>query len=85
MHNLLEIKNIEKTFYTLSGEVQAIKNVSFNVYDNEFLCIVGSSGCGKSTLLNIIAGLLNYNGTIFFKEISTFRNMNNILFLILLQ
>ena len=68
MHNLLEIKNIEKTFYTLSGEVQAIKNVSFNVYDNEFLCIVGSSGCGKSTLLNIIAGLLNYNGTISFSK-----------------
>lgn len=57
MKKLLTVKNISKDFYTIEGEVNAIKDVSFDVYDKEFLSIVGTSGCGKSTLLNIIAGL----------------------------
>ncbi len=57
MNKLLSVTNIEKNFYTLNGEIKAIKDVSFDVYENEILSIVGSSGCGKSTLLNIIASL----------------------------
>ena len=37
----------------------ALNNVSFEVNDNEFICLLGPSGCGKSTLLKIIAGLIN--------------------------
>lgn len=40
-----------------SDNTQALKEVSFEVADGEFFCIVGPSGCGKSTLLKIIAGL----------------------------
>ena len=70
MQKLLEIKNISKTFNTLNGEINAIKNISFDVNNEDFIAIVGSSGCGKSTLLNIISGLLEKtNGTIkFYKE-----------------
>ena len=42
----------------LSGETKAIENVSFDVYENEFLGIIGPSGSGKSTILSLIFGLL---------------------------
>ena len=70
MQKLLEINNISKTFNTLNGEINAIKSISFDVNNEDYIAIVGSSGCGKSTLLNIISGLLEKtNGTIkFYKE-----------------
>lgn len=70
MQKLLEINNISKTFNTLNVEINAIKSISFDVNNEQFIAIVGSSGCGKSTLLNIISGLLEKtNGTIkFYKE-----------------
>lgn len=54
----LEIKNVSMNYHSLNGETTALKDISFNVHESEFLTIVGPSGCGKSTLLNIIAGLL---------------------------
>ena len=57
MHKILSIENLSKVFDTKEGEIKAIDNISFEVNENDFICIVGSSGCGKSTLLNIIAGL----------------------------
>lgn len=57
MNKILQIKNLKKNYYTKMGEVEAIKDLSFDVYNEEFLCIIGSSGCGKSTLLNILANL----------------------------
>ena len=60
MNNILEIKNLHKIYQTIDGEITAINDVSFNLKENEFLCIVGSSGCGKSTLLNILADLDNH-------------------------
>lgn len=57
MKKILEIKNLSKNYNTKNGEIIAIKDISFDLYDQEFLCIIGSSGCGKSTLLNILAGL----------------------------
>ena len=57
MNKLLEIKNLSKKYHTKNGEISAIDNISFDVYEKEFLCIIGSIGCGKSTLLNILANL----------------------------
>ena len=58
MGALIELKNIGYSYHNLAGETSAIKDVSFQVEEGEFVALVGPSGCGKSTLLSIIAGLL---------------------------
>lgn len=55
--NLLEVKNISKTYGSGETAVEALKNVSFCVEKGEFVAIVGESGSGKSTLLNMIGAL----------------------------
>ena len=50
----LIINNASKSY----GDNQVLKDVSFEIHDNEKICILGASGSGKSTLLKIIAGLL---------------------------
>ncbi len=58
MKTILRIDEIQKKFQTEQGSrITALKDVSFEVQANDFICIVGPSGCGKSTLLRIIAGL----------------------------
>lgn len=55
--NLLEVKNICKTYGSGETAVTALKNVSFSVPKGEYTAIVGESGSGKSTLLNMIGAL----------------------------
>ena len=57
LNKRLEINGISKTFYSDKGYFTAIKNVSVDVNDGEFLVILGPGRCGKTVLLNIIAGL----------------------------
>lgn len=53
----ISASHIDKVYYTKKGSVKAIENVSVDINDNDFVCIVGPSGCGKSTLLRMFAGL----------------------------
>lgn len=57
MSKIIEIVNLKKKYNTIEGEIEAIKEVTFDINEGEFIAIVGSSGCGKSTLLSILAGL----------------------------
>ncbi|KYC54004.1 MAG: Trehalose/maltose import ATP-binding protein MalK [Candidatus Methanofastidiosum methylothiophilum] len=55
----VEVKNIFKSYISSDDgkPLPVVEDVSFKVYEGEFLCIVGSSGCGKTTILRLIAGL----------------------------
>ena len=53
----LAVENATKYYDTKSGPLHALDNVSMNIEDGEFACVVGPSGCGKTTLLWSIAGL----------------------------
>ena len=56
---ILQVKEVYKTYQAKNGEVEALKNINFNIKQGEYVSIIGPSGCGKSTLLSIIAGLEN--------------------------
>lgn len=55
---LLEVIDVTKTWLASRGkEITALQDISFQVEQEEFVCVIGASGCGKSTLLHLIAGL----------------------------
>lgn len=58
---MLSLKNIVKNYKMGDTEVKALKGVSIDFRENEFVSILGQSGCGKTTLLNIIGGLDRYD------------------------
>ncbi len=53
----LEIQNISVDYTEKNKSFTALKNVSFDVEEGEFVSVIGSSGCGKSTLLSILEGI----------------------------
>lgn len=57
MMELINLKNISKTYGKNDAMVEALKNIDLIVNSGEMLCIMGASGSGKSTLLNIIGCL----------------------------
>ena len=61
---ILSVKNLEISFKTFAGEVQAIRGVSFDLHKGETLAIVGESGSGKTVTTRSIMGLLSKNAII---------------------
>lgn len=53
----LRVKNVTKAFFNKKTEVLAVDNVSLEVYENEFLVLLGPGQAGKTVLLNMMAGL----------------------------
>ena len=58
---MLSLKNIVKSYKMGDTEVQALRGISVDFRENEFVSILGQSGCGKTTMLNIIGGLDRYD------------------------
>lgn len=54
---VIQMDHVSKTFYSLAGDHLVVDDLSFNVYENEFVVLFGPGQCGKSTVLNLIAGL----------------------------
>lgn len=70
--NLLSLKNITKNYVMGDSEVHALKGISIDFRENEFVSILGQSGCGKTTMLNIIGGLDRYtDGDLVIDGVST--------------
>ena len=57
---MLSLKNIVKEYRSGDTKVQALKGISIDFRENEFVAILGQSGCGKTTTLNIVGGLDQY-------------------------
>lgn len=55
--NILELCQVEKVYGEKENQVKALRDISLQVKEGEFIAIVGTSGSGKSTLLNLIGGL----------------------------
>lgn len=72
---LLEVKDLRTQFFTEEGIVKAVDGVSFNIYRNEVLGLVGETGCGKSVTALSILRLVRapgkiIDGSIYFNGIS---------------
>lgn len=71
---MLSLKNITKEYPTGDTKVQALRGISLDFRENEFVSILGPSGCGKTTMLNIIGGLDQYtSGDLIINGVSTRR------------
>ncbi len=54
---LLSMRAVSRRYVTSRHDTTAVQDLSIEVDEGEFVCVVGPSGCGKSTLLNLVAGL----------------------------
>ena len=57
MEPIISVRNLKKVFKIGENEVPALNGLDFDIYQGEFIAIVGTSGSGKSTCLNMLAGL----------------------------
>ena len=61
---LLEVNDLAVSFFTYTGEVQAVRGVSWHLDKNETIALVGESGCGKSVTIQTVMGLLQSPGRV---------------------
>ena len=55
---MLSVRNLKKVYHTDGGDIEAVRNLTFDLPQGELACLVGPSGSGKTTLLKCISGLL---------------------------
>jgi len=57
MKTILSAKNVSKIYDMGENKIYALRNTSFELYEGEFVVVLGASGSGKSTMLNIVGGM----------------------------
>jgi putative ABC transport system ATP-binding protein len=57
MKSIIQLENIQKSYYLGKQELKVLKGISLNIYKNEYVALMGPSGSGKSTLMNILGCL----------------------------
>src|SRR5258706_1406043 len=57
MNSIIHLENIYKSYYLGKQELQVLKDISLDIYKNEYVALMGPSGSGKSTLMNILGCL----------------------------
>ena len=57
---MLKIENLSTSYKTIDGDVHVLKDINFEIKDNEIFGIAGESGCGKTTLLNTLYDIVDY-------------------------
>lgn len=62
MKSIIQLSDIEKTYYTGKLAVPVLKGISLDIFENEYVALMGPSGSGKSTLMNILGCLDNATG-----------------------
>ncbi len=62
IEKIIEVKNVKKVYRMGSEKINAVDDVSFEIFKGEFCCLLGTSGSGKSTLLNLMAGIEKLSG-----------------------
>jgi NitT/TauT family transport system ATP-binding protein len=55
---LIQLEAVTKIFPSRKGDVEAVRDFSYEIHKGEIVTLVGASGCGKTTLLNMVAGFL---------------------------
>jgi len=56
---LISLRNVIKDYPSGEGTSRVLKGINLDIYENEFVVVLGESGCGKSTMMNIIGGMDN--------------------------
>jgi bicarbonate transport system ATP-binding protein len=66
---LVRFQDLSKVYQTPRGPYTVLDGINLDVYQGEFVCVIGHSGCGKSTLLNMVSGFATpTNGQVLLKD-----------------
>ena len=60
---MIEVNNLSFSYNYNNKKI--LKNISFKLFENERLCIIGPNGSGKTTLLKCLCNILDFQGSIF--------------------